>query len=332
MAVNELQKHDSLSRPAQKLSPEIQLINLPGGYMALQGAFRKQLPIFIRHYFPVQLTTPLQAQGALEQIIALTLETIKPCTHQPISIQMRASQSNSRYEQILMNIRQIEQRLRESGLVVDDKNPTWALSLYFNETSVFAGVSECVDNLSYYNGGMHRFKRDDGMISRAEFKLLEALSVFGIGLPGLGARALDLGAAPGGWSRILAMRGYRVTSVDPAELSEKLSNHPNITHNKETAQRFFAKRWAVMMDSQYDLIVNDMRMDALDSCRIMLDCAGCLKIGGTALMTLKLPQAHWLQHTQKAVSLLHREYNVAAARQLFHNRSEVTVLLNKSCN
>lgn len=51
----------------------------------------------------------------------------------------------------------------------------------------------------------------------AEFKLLEALEVFGIVLPSHGV-ALDLAAAPGGWTRVLRRAGEYVTAIDPGEL------------------------------------------------------------------------------------------------------------------
>ncbi len=65
---------------------------------------------------------------------------------------------------------------------------------------------------------------DAGEISRAEFKLLEALEVFGVSLPSRG-RALDLGAAPGGWTRLLLEASLSVVAVDPANLDPRLNRY-----------------------------------------------------------------------------------------------------------
>ena len=70
-----------------------------------------------------------------------------------------------------------------------------------------------------------------------------------------------------------------------------------------------------------------MRMDARDSARLMLDYAPCLAAEGWAVMTLKLPQRSPEQVAHQAIDLLLRRYQLLGARQLFHNRSEITVAL-----
>jgi 23S rRNA (cytidine2498-2'-O)-methyltransferase len=137
------------------------------------------------------------------------------------------------------------------------------------------------------------------------------------------ASALDLGAAPGGWSKVLLDAGCRVTAVDPGALDVRLA-HPRLSYICATAQRFFAAQPA---GTTFDIIVNDMKMDMYDSVRIMLDAAHLLSPGGTAVMTLKLTKGQGLSKINKALDLLAKKYRVADARQLFHNRDEVTVLL-----
>ena len=76
-----------------------------------------------------------------------------------------------------------------------------------------------------------------------------------------------------------------------------------------------------------DVIVNDMRMDAMLSCQIMGEAAEILKPEGLAIMTLKLPHENQQRNARRAMDLLSKWYEIPFARQLFHNRSEVTVLL-----
>lgn len=47
--------------------------------------------------------------------------------------------------------------------------------------------------------------------------------------------AVDLGAAPGGWTRLLRERGARVTAVDRAALDEAVAKDPGVTHLKKDA-------------------------------------------------------------------------------------------------
>jgi 23S rRNA (cytidine2498-2'-O)-methyltransferase len=70
-------------------------------------------------------------------------------------------------------------------------------------------------------------------------------------------------------------------------------------------------------------------MGMYDSCRVMLDMADKLTGNGAAVMTLKLSAGEWRKKTFKAIELLEKKYIIAGARQLFHNRGEVTVYLRK---
>jgi 23S rRNA (cytidine2498-2'-O)-methyltransferase len=168
---------------------------------------------------------------------------------------------------------------------------------------------------------MRRFAREEGQISRAEFKLLEALETFAITLPHHGT-ALDLGAAPGGWTRVLRQRGQYVTAVDPGELDPRLQDDKGIRHRRMTAEDYLRSE-----PDPFDLIVNDMRMDARDSARLMLSYVRYLYPHGVAIMTVKLPEANRAPLLDHALRLLRQAYEVVGARQLFHNRSEVTVAL-----
>lgn len=186
----------------------------------------------------------------------------------------------------------------------------------------FIGASEAAANLSAWGGGAQRFQREDGQVSRAEFKLLEALSVFGIGLPAAG-RALDLGAAPGGWTRLLAAKMARVTAVDPAVLDTRVAAIANVQAARMTAERFLATATA----GAFEVVANDMRLDAVDSAQVMRAALRVLAPGGFALMTLKLPEHGARQRMDDALAVLRGGWKVAGARQLFHNRSEVTLWL-----
>jgi 23S rRNA (cytidine2498-2'-O)-methyltransferase len=136
--------------------------------------------------------------------------------------------------------------------------------------------------------------------------------------------ALDLGAAPGGWTKVLLEAGYRVTAVDPAGLNAKLLENENLTYLGITAQRIPAGI------GPFSLIVNDMRMDVYDSCRVMQELSDRLADDGSAVMTLKLSSGNWRRKVLKAFEFLESGYGIAGARQLFHNRGEVTAYLKKN--
>ena len=134
--------------------------------------------------------------------------------------------------------------------------------------------------------------------------------------------ALDLGASPGGWSRILRRKGQYVTAVDPALLDPRLAEDQAIRHLRMTAEHYLADE-----PDTFDLIVNDMRMDARDSARLMVGYARQIYPGGAAIMTLKLPEEGRATVVEHAWEILEEAYTIVGARQLFHNRSEITLYL-----
>lgn len=122
--------------------------------------------------------------------------------------------------------------------------------------------------------------------------------MFGLDLrPGM--RALDLGAAPGGWTFLLAERGLDVVAVDPAALAPQVEEHARVTHLRLRAQE-------AELDSAFDLVPNDMVMDPADSALAMLDIAAALRRGGHAVMTLKLPYRQPWPSIRRAREVLER--------------------------
>lgn len=170
-------------------------------------------------------------------------------------------------------------------------------------------------------GGRPRLPYEAGLPSRSALKLLEALQVFAIAAPG-GGPALDLGAAPGGWTLLLARRGARVVAVDPGALAPEVAALPGVDYRAQTAQAFLRRN-----RQRFGLIVNDMRLDARESARIMLQAAPALAPGGLAIMTLKLPQRAPTAVVRQAREILRAAYPFQQARCLYYNRNEVTVAL-----
>ena len=64
---------------------------------------------------------------------------------------------------------------------------------------------------------------------RAYLKLWESFTLLGR-RPGPGDLCIDLGAAPGSWTWVLAGLGARVFSIDKAPLDEAIARRPNVSH------------------------------------------------------------------------------------------------------
>jgi 23S rRNA (cytidine2498-2'-O)-methyltransferase len=219
--------------------------------------------------------------------------------------------------------------VEETGAVEDIKRPQIVVSLLCAQEVAYLGISLARDNLSPWPGGMRHFAQTPEQISRAEFKLLEALETFGVTLPERG-RALDLGAAPGGWTRLLLEAGLKVVAVDPAKLDPRLFRRPGLVHFRGYAEHYLEIEEPGKQPQLFDVITNDMRMDARDAARLLIDMRDKLRPDGFILSTLKLPHATAsidpMRNLREATSLLSRYFDIVQAKQLFHNRQEVTVI------
>jgi 23S rRNA (cytidine2498-2'-O)-methyltransferase len=70
-------------------------------------------------------------------------------------------------------------------------------------------------------------------------------------------------------------------------------------------------------------------MDPELSCTVMLDAADSLVPGAVVVLTLKLGLQRPLETVQRCLSTLRRRYEIVDARQLQHNRHEITVLCRR---
>ena len=325
LAQAELRQAQPDAQFLDELAPGVWTVAIPTGFMRLAEQWRQQPPIFVRHICPAQTTTPLS--GTARDVTMLEravkgdfIEVVEP--ELPFSVQTRIF-STVAYKPFDVNARLSDAIRTISGASLDVRHPVQVLSVVVAAGVAYLGLSPATHNLSDWAGGEHRFAREAGQISRAEFKLLEALAVFEIELPPRGV-ALDLGAAPGGWTRVLRQREQFVTAVDPADLHPSLQADARVRHKRMTAEAYLAEG-----PDSFDLIVNDMRLDARDSARLMVAYAPYLYRHGVALMTFKLPEEGREQALDHAFNILRQAYEIAGARQLFHNRSEITVYLKR---
>lgn len=308
-----------------ELVPGVYTAVLTTGFFALAETWRTQRPIFVRHICPVQQLVPLTGQptdlGALATCVADTLLAyVDPAL--PLSVQSRCLHPTA-YKPYDINQRLADLIAAETAVAINIKNPQQVLSVCTTDSTAYLGLSLAQQNLSSWAGGVRRLAREKEQISRAEFKLLEAMEQFGIDLPPQG-HVLDLGAAPGGWTRVLRQRGWRVTAVDPAQLHPSLQSDKQVHHLRMAAEVALTQH-----HNSFDLIVNDMRLDARDSARLMVAYAPQLVANGRAIVTLKLPEHKPLPLLEAALAICQSAYVVAGVRHLFHNRSEVTVALRK---
>lgn len=163
--------------------------------------------------------------------------------------------------------------------------------------------------------------------SRSALKLEEALVVFlereeRAALLHEGVVAVDLGAAPGGWSWVLARHGVWVHAVDNGALAPQVAASGLVEHHRADGFRFRPAQpveWLVC-----DMVEQPRRVAALVGDWI---AAGLCR---RAIFNLKLPMKRRLDEVRACEDLLLERCAAGGRRvrlrlrQLYHDREEVT--------
>jgi 23S rRNA (cytidine2498-2'-O)-methyltransferase len=329
-ATREAKKADPEITLAQELSEDIVLLSGARAFPRFSANLREQEPVFTRHICPVQQIISIEERASLGKHVANLPEAAELLAQGTFfSMQGRVLEAPEGITPYALRELVVPALVEKYGAVEQVKTPEVVVSVLANQGQLYIGLSRAEDNLSNWTGGMRRFARTSQQISRAEFKLLEAQEVFNKHLPHKG-RALDLGAAPGGWTRLLLEAGLEVVAVDPADLDPRLSNQPRLRHYRGYASDYL--RQARRKKETFGVILSDMRVDTLEAANLLGEFAELLAPGGFALTTLKLPHAtpkiNPVGKMEQALHLLRQNYRTVRARQLFHNRQEVTVCLS----
>ena len=187
------------------------------------------------------------------------------------------------------------------------------------------GFHEANSTAGRWPGGVPMMDTENDPISRAYFKLKEALLWSGIHVSE-GDVCAELGSAPGGACQLLLEKGAKVIAIDPAELDPEVLKHPNLTHIRrrghEVKRRDFRDvRWLfadISMVPNYtlDTVSEIVAHDSVD-------------VKGMAL-TLKLTNWEMLDSVPawiKRVKELGFKY--VRTRQLAFNRQEICLIAAK---
>lgn len=285
---------------------------------------RRDEPVFLRHMFPVEVELAVSGdeESTAAAIRGYSMQLAERTRGKKVAIQVRKAQDSPFPFGSAAGRDIMAEVVREQGGEVVARDSDWIVSVYSSRKTLYMGCSTPKDNLSDWPGGAVRFRRDEALISRAAFKLLEAEQAFGLPLDRF-TNALDLGAAPGGWTSVLLERGLKVTAVDPAEMDESLALHPRLRHmRKNAAELSFPK-------GSFDLLVCDMSWDPYHTCRIVSGLSSALSAGGSGIITLKLMYRKPFQSIQDLTEAYSEHFEIRKIKQLFHNREEVTMWVRR---
>ncbi|WP_339783255.1 SAM-dependent methyltransferase [Paenibacillus sp. FSL R7-0313] len=302
---------------------EILLAGLPVAEEEVAGKLLVEYPTFLRHIQPVQFQENTEdSEQSIERLIAFVLNH-KELTGASVVLQVRKTEGSFWQENAASLKQLLTEKLDELGCEWVVRDAEYVISVFAANDMLYAGVSRPEQNLSDWSGGAVRFQKEDGQISRAKFKLLEAEQTFGIDFTSF-HKALDIGAAPGGWTSFLLERGLEVTAVDPAKMDATLLASPKLTFLKKNAGdvRF--------REGEFDLLVCDMSWSPKLMSRLVSDLLYSLQPGGTAIVTVKLLHKKPLALIKDVIDTFERSrMQIQRSKQLFHNREEITLYMVK---
>ncbi|MCZ8515865.1 methyltransferase domain-containing protein [Paenibacillus filicis] len=281
-------------------------------------------PAFLRHMQPVEAEADLGED--LQATVAWLQRQLKerpPGAGQRIAVQVRKTEEGASGLSVPELKHAVDELLEQEWQAVPvAREADEVLSLLAAGGRLYFGRSAPHENISDWPGGAIRFRREEGQISRAKFKLLEAEQAFGLDFAQYRS-ALDIGAAPGGWTSLLLERGLQVTAVDPAKLDATLLRSPRLRYLQKNADD------VAFAAGEFDLLVCDMSWSHRQMAKLVKGLLYALQPGGTAVITVKLMHKKAFQTIREVTQDLAPELSLQQAKQLFHNREELTLFFLK---
>lgn len=224
--------------------------------------------------------------------------------------------------------------LRDAGLLKPDASgrATARLEVLLNDFGTAVVGYSLTENRSPFADGILRLRLSPAAPSRSALKLEEAWKVF---LPkerwldylGGGKKAVDLGAAPGGWTWQLVQQGMMVTAVDNGPMNAGLMATGHVEHVEADGYNWRPKR-------AVDWMVCDIIDKPRRTARLAVDWVGG-KLCRYTVFNLKLPMKKRYEEWLACREIITRGLDEAGlnyvlrARHLYHDREEITCFIER---
>jgi len=314
---------------------------------------------FIDFIVRVDLTLQINALDyqKIEEAIAKIINGSKAKT---FKIEVKKIDFSSNETAKSMEVR-LGRELEKRGYIADLNNPELIIYCLLLRNTIILGRSASGSNRIVLDPFRQANKEKEDFVNRAEYKLKEAVEAFSIDLS-MHKMALDIGAAPGGWSHYLLQHGVKVVALDNALLDYKKFIGKKvlvITNEKEklgldkianASIKEFGEEIEIgaydlthiktnVLDEQiarllnklgkFDMLTIDTNTAPLESASIANRLAGFLTNNAVLVMTIKLISKEFSKHISEAVALLSKNYVSIKIKKLPHNRQEVTLFATK---
>src|SRR3989338_2756296 len=305
-----------ISEIAKEIEPN-KFETLARGLLLLESPTTPEL-ILSHGIYKVDAIEPIDVDQIVQSIKNLLDKTegfaIKCHIHGNKDFTITTIEKNSRDIEV-----QVGTKLEQDGFIVDRKNPTAVILLTLAQNTAFITKSKPTKNPSNTDTNAND---NEEIINRSQLKLREAINYFNLDLQNV-KTALDIGAAPGGFSNELSKRGIKVTAIDPENLNPTLANDKNIQYLQIRAEDFAPKE-------KFDMLVNDMNLHPRESAGIMLVLSKFIKPKAQCVMTIKCPSRNVFHYIDTVKELLKKDFKDFKFKHLPHNKMEITMQTTKT--
>lgn len=223
--------------------------------------------------------------------------------------------------------RPLQAALANAKLFSDDAHAPRLHICFLATTAAYVGVAE-IGNSSPHMMGIPRLRFPSSAPSRSTLKLEEAFLTFlndkqRERMLRIEMHAVDLGAAPGGWTWQLVKRGLHVIAVDNGAMSPALMDSGLVEHLREDGFHFRPEQpvdWMVC-----DIVEKPARI--ADLAARWLSEGDCRY----TIFNLKLPMKKRYKEVMQCLACVRETLEATgqpyrlACKQLYHDREEVTV-------
>lgn len=214
-------------------------------------------------------------------------------------------------------------RRYQPAQTLQGKENYWILQICMDTPDhAYLAIGQKTPLIHAYPGGEQRMPFDSGSPSRSYLKLSEALTHMR-SRPLPGQSAVDLGAAPGGWTYYLVKQGCLVTAVDngPLKIKSNTTSHQgSFTVVKADGMRFKPT------DTSYDWLCCDMLVPPRQTLELLSKWLEHRWMK-SFVVNMKLPQKNpiaIIHETQEFLATQNLVYY--KIKQLYHDREEVTIV------
>ncbi|MFQ6050727.1 MAG: SAM-dependent methyltransferase [Candidatus Hydrothermarchaeota archaeon] len=230
--------------------------------------------------------------------------------------------------------REVGKRIKDiTGARVDLLEPNSIVFVEIIQNKAY--VSVCKEEEIFYKKGRKIKRHGERPLNRAMLKLEEVFELHRDWIPK--ERVLDIGASPGGWTKVLSRYAKEVIAVDSAPLEPSVAKLPNV--------RFLQKRAEdLSLDEvgELDMVTNDVNLLHKESAALTLKFRRCLVDGGKIIHTTKLAivpgtnkfPVENIDVAVKEVSEMFTKNGLKVEHVLFlksNTRNERTILAKKEC-